>query len=166
MPIILLLLGLPLVEIALFVLVGQAIGLWPTLALVVLAAVAGVFLVRVNGLQALMRMRASIAAGEDPVGPMAHGALSVVAGILLIVPGFFTDALGLLLLLPPVQTALIARVAARARVRATRRATPHGPRAAGARTIEGEFERIDDPAASGPSAPSGPRSRSGWTRPD
>jgi len=159
MPIILLLLLLPLVEIALFVLVGQAIGLWPTLALVVLAAVAGMLLVRVNGLQALMRMRASVEAGENPVGPMAHGALVVLAGVLLILPGFFTDALGLLLLIPPVRTALIARVAARVRVRAATRAAPYGSRPASARTIEGEFERIDDDTAAGPPG------RSGWTRP-
>lgn len=159
MPIFLVLLGLPLVEIALFVLVGQAIGLWPTLALVVLAAVAGMLLVRVNGLQALMRMRASVEAGEDPVGPMAHGALVVLAGVLLILPGFFTDALGLLLLVPPVRAALIARVGARVRVRAATRASPYGQRPASAQTIEGEFERIDD------DTPSGPPGRSGWTRP-
>jgi UPF0716 protein FxsA len=159
MPIFLMLLGVPLVEIALFVLVGQAIGLWPTLALVVLAAVTGMFLVRVNGLQALMRMRASVEAGEDPVGPLAHGALVVLAGVLLILPGFFTDALGLLLLIPPLRTALIARVGARVRVRAATRSSPYGPRRASAHTIEGDFERIDD------DTPSGPPGRSGWTRP-
>jgi UPF0716 protein FxsA len=159
MPIFLVLLGLPLVEIALFVLVGQAIGLWPTLALVVLAAVAGMLLVRVNGLQALMRMRASVEAGEDPVGPMAHGALVVLAGVLLILPGFFTDALGLLLLVPPLRTVLIARVGARVRARAAMRSSPHGPRRASAQTIEGEFERIDEDTSPGPPG------RSGWTRP-
>jgi UPF0716 protein FxsA len=162
MLIFLLLLGLPLVEIALFVVVGGAIGLWPTLALVVLSALAGVVLVRVNGLQTLLRTRSSLEAGEDPVPAMAHGALRVLAGLLMILPGFITDALGLMLLLPPVRSTVIARTGMRL-VRAGRmRAASAGPapRQAGAQTIDGEFERVDDEPPSG-AAPGS----SGWTRP-
>ncbi len=151
------LLGLPLVEIALFVVVGGAIGLWPTLGLVVLAAVAGVALIRLHGFQALAGMRRSIEAGEDPVGPLAHGALVVLAGLLLIVPGFFTDALGIALLLPPVRRFVIARIGARVSVRMQGRAGPRRP--AGQETIDGEFEYLDD------TPPPGPPGRSGWIQP-
>jgi len=153
--ILVLLLGLPLVEIALFVLVGDAIGLWPTLLAVVLSAVAGVAIVRLRGFRALMQMRASLEAGEDPAGPLAHGALTVLAGLLLIVPGFFTDAVGLLLLSPAVRGALIARAGARLRVRAAAR---RRERPAAAEVIEGEYETVED-------TPRRPAGRSGWTRP-
>ena len=62
---------------------------------------------RWQGMRALDRLRASLEAGGDPVGPIAHGALILVAGMLLIMPGFFTDALGLLLLIPAVRAQLI-----------------------------------------------------------
>ena len=98
--------GLPIVEIALFILVGGAIGVLPTLMLVVLAAVVGIGIVRMQGLTALARLQETVDRGGDPVGPIADGALKAIAGLLLMVPGFLTDALGLLLLLPPVRRAL------------------------------------------------------------
>ena len=73
----------------------------------ILAAFAGLALIRWQGMQALGRLRASARRGADPVGPIAHGALIFVAGMLLLVPGFFTDALGLLLLVPAVRHRLI-----------------------------------------------------------
>ena len=73
---------------------------------------------RWQGLQALDRLRASVQTGGDPVGPIAHGALILVAGVLLVLPGFFTDTLGLLLLIPPVRALLIRWGASRVTVRA------------------------------------------------
>ena len=150
--------GLPIVEIALFIKVGGAIGLLPTLALVVLSAVIGTALVRWQGMQALGRLKASLEAGGDPRGPIAHGALILVAGVLLITPGFFTDILGLLLLIPAVRAQLIRWGASKATVRAasfvrTRRPAP-GP----GDTIEAEYEIVDEgkPRRQG---------RSGWTQP-
>lgn len=99
----LLVLLLPLIEIAGFVLVGGAIGVLPTLGLVLASAVLGVILLRVQGLGTLVRARAEMAADGDPGRALAHGAMVVIAAILLIVPGFFTDILGLLLFLPPVR---------------------------------------------------------------
>jgi len=99
MPILLFLVLIPLVEIALFVAVGGWIGVWPVLALVVLAALAGVAILRgrLAQLQALTRIP------EDPARLLAGGAMTAVGAALLIIPGFLTDALGLVLLLPPVQ---------------------------------------------------------------
>ena len=73
---------------------------------------------RWQGMRALDRLRASVETGGDPVGPIAHGALILVAGMLLVLPGFFTDTLGLLLLIPPVRALLIRWGASRATVRA------------------------------------------------
>ena len=95
--------ALILAEIALFVWVGGQIGVWAVLALVVLSALGGVLALRgrLGSLPALAR------GGAAPGRLLVAGALSVVGAGLLILPGFLTDAMGLALLLPPVQRALI-----------------------------------------------------------
>jgi UPF0716 protein FxsA len=95
------LLALPFLEIADFVIVGRQVGVLATLALVVAAAVAGTILLRVQGLGMLARVRAELDAGRDPGRELANGVMLLLAGILLLIPGFVTDILGLLLLLPP-----------------------------------------------------------------
>jgi UPF0716 protein FxsA len=153
--------GLPVVEIALFIEVGGAIGLVPSLLIVILSAVAGTAIIRLQGLRALDRLRTSVQDGGDPVGPIAHGALVLVAGVLLLVPGFFTDAMGLLLLIPAVRAQVIRWGASRLTVQAasfvqTRRGPAPGPRD----IIDADYEIVDE-------TPDQPRRRgsSGWTRP-
>ncbi|MBM1220733.1 FxsA family protein [Ponticoccus sp. SC2-23] len=90
----------PLIEIALFIQVGGLIGLWPTLLIVILTAIAGTFLVRTQGFQAIQSLRRSLSELDDPTVHLAHGAMILVSGALLLTPGFFTDAVGFLLLVP------------------------------------------------------------------
>lgn len=97
------LLLLPLLEIAGFVVVGKQIGALATVGLVMLSTVAGSALLRHQGLGAMNRARAAMDAGKDPGLQLANSAMAVVAAILLIVPGFITSAIGLLILLPPVR---------------------------------------------------------------
>jgi len=149
--------GMPIVEIALFIKVGGAIGVLPTLALVVLSAVVGTALVRWQGMQALGRLKTSLEAGGDPRGPIAHGALILVAGLLLIAPGFFTDALGLLLLIPAVRAQLIRWGASKATVRAASFVRTGRPAPGPGDVIEADYEIVDE----GPAR----RGRSGWTQP-
>ena len=92
--------ALPLIEIAGFVLVGSRIGVLPTIGLVLASAFAGVLLMRVQGLGILSRIRADMAAGRDPGRQVVHGMMIAVAGLLLLIPGFFTDIVGLLLFVP------------------------------------------------------------------
>ena len=154
----LILLALPIVEIALFIEVGGWIGLWPTLGLVLLSAGAGMALMRHQGLAALRRLQARLEDGGDPVGPIAHGALILLGGLLLLVPGFFTDALGLLLLIPAVRELLIRHGAARVTVRAARFGrSPSRPPPRSSEAIDAEYEVVED---AGPRRPG----RSGWTR--
>ncbi|MBO9100409.1 MULTISPECIES: FxsA family protein [Rhizobium] len=94
---------LPLVEIAGFVVVGKAIGIWATLGLVVLSVVVGAFLLRSQGLSILRRLSMASRDGAAPARDLVHGAMVVVAAFLLLVPGFFTDILGLLLFIPGVR---------------------------------------------------------------
>jgi len=100
---ILLMLALPLIEIAGFVVVGGAIGVLPTIALVIATGVAGTILLRIQGFGTLNRIRGMLEAGCDPSRELAHGLMILVAGILLIIPGFVTDLGGILLFLPPVR---------------------------------------------------------------
>jgi UPF0716 protein FxsA len=93
----------PILEIAVFILVGQQIGLGLTLALILATAVIGVILLRQQGFHVLERLREDVNAGRTPAATMAHGVMVLVAGVLLLTPGFVTDAIGLLLFVPAVR---------------------------------------------------------------
>jgi UPF0716 protein FxsA len=96
----------PVIEIALFVVVGSRIGLGPTLLIVIVTAVLGASLVSRQSRTEWARVRADFAAGVFPGRPLAHSAMILVAGTLLITPGFLTDAIGFSLLIPGVREAL------------------------------------------------------------
>ncbi len=101
---------LPLVEIALFIQVGGLIGTLPTVLLVVATAAAGIALLRHQGLATLRRAQDTLGRGEVPALSLLEGAALLVAGALLLTPGFLTDALGFLLLIPPLRRRLLARL--------------------------------------------------------
>lgn len=96
----------PVAEIALLVFVGQRIGLAATLLIVVLTAVVGSAVVARQGKGQVRQVREAIDAGGFPGRELAHGALILVAGVLLLTPGFMTDAIGFLLLVPSVREVL------------------------------------------------------------
>lgn len=134
--------------------VGGYIGALPTIALVMLTAVVGVFLLRLQGLATLTRGLGRLQGGQLPAREVAEGLLLAVAGALLITPGFVTDAGGFLLLLPPVRAALAERLLSRVVVAGTGPGPGGGPGPSpgpdGARVrgviIEGEFESHTDSA--------------------
>lgn len=94
------LLGLPLIEIALFIVVGQAIGVLPTLLGIVATAIIGALVLRWQGVAALREMQFRLQRGEVPARQMGDAMLIGLGGLLLLLPGYFTDLIGLLLLLP------------------------------------------------------------------
>jgi UPF0716 protein FxsA len=148
----------PLIEIALFIEVGSLIGLWATLLIVVLTAIAGTYLVRSQGLAELSRVQSSFNSMRDPTRPLAHGAMILFSGALLLTPGFFTDAVGFALLVPAVRDKVMQAVAARITVRQAG-FQPRAPQRDD--VIDGEFEVHDTDA---PPRTGGPRPPSGWTR--
>lgn len=103
MPLIIAFLLIPIAEIWLFVKVGEEIGAWQTVGLVIAMAVAGAILVRIQGFTALNRARAAMAAGEFPSKALFDGLCVLIAGFLLIIPGFLSDILGILLFIPPLR---------------------------------------------------------------
>lgn len=164
---------LPIVEIALFVLIGGEIGVWATLALVVLAGVAGVALIRQQGTRAALDLQQSLNGLRDPLQPIAHRTLLLIAGLLLIVPGFLTDALALLLLVPAVRRLILGRFSAGPSSMRFSYGFPHGSAASrDDGTIDGEYVIHDDPylpkdgadPSSGSDKKSGDGGKSGWTR--
>jgi UPF0716 protein FxsA len=159
MRLLLLFLAVPVIEIALFIQVGGLIGLWPTLAIVVLTAVLGSWLVRTQGLRELARLQASFSELRDPTEPLANGAMILVAGVLLLTPGFFTDALGFALLAPPLRLAVFRWIRARIKVQGfTMGPAPSGTHNnTGGPVIDGEFEDVTSKKAP-------THASSGWTR--
>ena len=155
--------AVPIIEIALFIQVGGLIGLWPTLAIVVLTAFLGTWLVRAQGRLAIRDLQNSFSRLDNPSEPLAHGAMILISGVLLLTPGFFTDVVGFALLAPPIRSAVFAWVRSRVTVahfemgsdqRAQR---PAGPDNAPKDVIDGEFTEV--PNDKNPNHPG-----SGWTR--
>ena len=112
---------LPLVELAVFVLVADWIGILEAFLLLVVITIGGVFIVRHQGLGVWRRVRAQLSAGTVPAVELVDGLLILVAGLLLIFPGYVTDAVGLLLLLPPVRGLVRGRLRKRYSVRVASR---------------------------------------------
>ncbi len=138
----------PFIEIYLLIEIGSVIGAPWTILLVVLTAALGAWLVRLQGLAALGRLQASINQGGLPAGEILEGVMLLVAGALLLTPGFFTDAVGFAVLTPPLRRRLAAAIVRRGVVSVA--GAPggdpfagRGP-SAGRDPLEGEFRRMDD----------------------
>nr|WP_255720412.1 FxsA family protein [Acuticoccus kalidii] len=98
------LLIIPISEIAVFLVVGEAIGVLPTIALVVITAVIGAALLKQQGLQAFQRLQDDIRERRVPAASIGHALTVAIAGVLLLTPGFITDTVGFLLFIPAVRT--------------------------------------------------------------
>lgn len=134
-------------EIYLLIKVGGIIGAAPTVFLVVFTAVLGAFLLRQQGLYTLNKVQLALARGELPTLAMLEGVVLILSGALLLTPGFFTDALGFLGLVPPLRQALIRALLTRGMVSAMGGAynQRHPPHQQGDQhTLEGEYRREDD----------------------
>lgn len=112
-----LLVVVPLVELYVIIQVAQQIGGLSTIGLLILSSVIGGWLLRVEGFGVVRRFRSDVMAGRLPAAPLVDGLLILVGGLLMLVPGFVSDTLGLLLLLPPVRLLARKTVLRRAQVR-------------------------------------------------
>ena len=134
--------AVPLIEIALFIQIGGFLGLFPTLAIVVLTAIAGTYLVRGQGLSVLTQLQSSFREMNDPSEPLAHGAMILFSGSLLLTPGFFTDFIGFLLLIPNVRAAVFQKVRERINIHKTNFETRFS---SSQNVYEGEYESVSNP---------------------
>lgn len=155
-----LLIAVPVVELSVLVAAADRIGVLSAVALVILASIVGAWIARREGLAALQRLRTALDAGRRPVREVFDGACILVAGAMLILPGFVTDLVGVVLLLPPLRALLYRVLGRRLELRAARGARPRsGPGRAGpVDAIEGRYEEIEPPS---PPPADGPQ-RGGW----
>ena len=136
--------AVPIIEIALFIQVGGAIGTWPTLGIVVLTAIIGTSLMRAQGRLAMGNLQRSFAELDDPTEPLAHGAMVLISGVLLLTPGFFTDAMGFALLIPAVRSAVFHYLRKRVKVQSFSMGSgPMHQAHTDSDTIAGELYEID-----------------------
>lgn len=143
----------PVLELAVFIEVGRFIGVLPTLLLMIFTSIVGVLLLRVAGFSTALRARAALARGELPAQEVGQGLMMGLGGGLLVLPGFITDVLGILCLMPITRRIFVLGIQRYAQRRGHRtaeaandagprpfvdKAMPHKPE-----IIEGEFERRD-----------------------
>ncbi|MEO1492456.1 MAG: FxsA family protein [Pseudomonadota bacterium] len=152
----LLLVAIPIIEIALFIEVGGWIGTWPMVGIVILTAIVGSAMLRQQGLGVLHSMQERLAGGENPGRLLADGAMILFAGALLLTPGFFTDAVGFLLLLPPVRTAVWNWAAPRFKTVHVQTGFtmgaggPRRPMGPDGQTVDGTYEEVHPGSGPGP----------------
>lgn len=150
--------AVPLIEIYLFITVGGAIGTWPTLGIVLITAIIGSSLVRSQGAREMQKLRGSFSEMQDPTEPLANGAMILFSGALLLTPGFFTDAVGFALLIPPVRAAVFKWGKSRVNVASFQMGpNPNHSRRPDDSVIDGEFEEVKTSKSDRPS---------GWTKLD
>jgi UPF0716 protein FxsA len=164
----------PILEIGVFIQVGKWIGLWPTLGGIVMTALIGVALVRYQGFSVLKKAQSSVNEGRFPVAEVFDGLCLFIAGALLLMPGFLTDIVGFLLLVPPVRAILRrivgSRMVASGRVEVWADGPPPPSRNRGGIIIDADYEhvpeeplhrKLDEP---GPEEKADRRSGSPWRK--
>lgn len=136
-------LTIPLIEIYVMIQIGSVIGAGWTVLSIIATAVIGAFIIRWQGFGVYRRMERSMSAGELPAMEMLEGLALLIAGLLLLTPGFITDSLGFLLLVPPIRKKLVLGMLKKYFIQQV------GPGASSAghgdhRPIEGDYRRLDD----------------------
>ena len=129
---------IPIIEISLFIEIGSIIGSFYTIILIFVTAIVGVFFVRQQGISTFQKLTSQLQNLETPVQTMFEGLVILISGVLLITPGFFTDALGFLGLIPFSRIIFIKLVASYILSRYGKRSNQNE------NTIEGEFIDIDE----------------------
>ena len=143
--ILLIFVGIPLVEVYLFIEVGKEIGALATVLLCITTAVIGSAMVRAQGISTMARFQQEMAAGQMPATTMMEGFALMLGGILLITPGFFTDAIGFLCLIPLTRRAVISRFINKMVVTRSHFSSYHSHlQPKDPDVIEGEFRNHDD----------------------
>lgn len=117
----------PMIEIGLFIVMGQTIGLWPTLLGIIVTALIGSAIIRNQGLSLISDIQRHMQAGKLPAMQLFEGLLIGIAGALLLTPGYFTDTIGFLFLVPPLRQALYAYLKTKVKVETFTGGSGYGP---------------------------------------
>lgn len=149
------LLALPLIEIAVLIMVGSSIGVLVTIGLVILTGILGMVLLRLQGFSVLSRIRNEMDRGQVPDKSLADAAMIALAALFLILPGFVSDVVGILLFLPPVRAFLRSVIGKRVTI----------VRASGRARSGSEHDVVDLDPAEYRRTGSGPNGSSPWQIP-
>jgi UPF0716 protein FxsA len=141
----LLFIAIPLVELYFLIKVGVEIGAFPTLFLTLFTALLGAWMVRRQGFTTLNRVRDSMQRGEVPALQMMEGTVLLLCGFMLLLPGFVTDSVGFVLLIPPLRRWLLTSGLQRAGILHPIPPGHPGDATGKYRIIEGDYRREDDP---------------------
>lgn len=144
MPFLIIFILIPLLEIAAFLHIGGEIGVWPTVLIALLTAMLGGMIIKYQGFITTQGIREAIARGETPLPELFDGLCLVAAGALLITPGFVTDTIGFLLLVPPVRAFIRKQVGKRVTGQTNIHTQSHTYQQQDSGIIEGDYERVDD----------------------
>lgn len=151
----------PVIELNVLIRVGESLGSWTTVGLVLFTAVVGVSLVRSQGISTLMQVQKKLARGEAPGQEIVEGMMLAMAGLLLLIPGFVTDFIGLLLLTPITRIPVAGFLYKRMQLKVSRQGGfhagfgTHNPRPPfgddpfkrdEGNTFDGDYERKPDPS--------------------
>lgn len=153
LPLVLVFVAFPLLELALLIKSGEMIGFWPTIAILVVSAALGMIVIREQGLSMVGRMFAAMNEGQFPLEPLLDAYALVMAGFLLIMPGLISDALGLLLLITPLRRLSINWALSGLVGRPQAASDSRAPKVRRPTVIEGTYERIDEHDARGKDDP-------------
>lgn len=99
--------GIPIIEVILFITIGKYIGLWNTIFIIIITGIIGAILVKSQGISTLKKGLEEIKSNKIPMLPMIEGIAIVIAGAFLLTPGFLTDTLGAILLIPPLRLKIV-----------------------------------------------------------
>jgi len=138
---------IPLIEIYILIQVGSVIGAGWTIFSVVFTAVLGAYLIRRQGFSTFQRFQGKLQTGEIPAREMVDGFCLLIAGAFLMTPGFFTDAMGFALLVPPIRTLIYKRIGKSAHIHVVRPGHPGQQRPHSNdpdSPIEGDYKKLDD----------------------
>jgi len=159
----------PIAEIATFIQVGDVIGLWPTLGIILLTAFLGTGLLRYQGMATLNQAQLSLNDGELPLTPVIHGVFLLIAGLLLLTPGFITDAVGFGLFIPPLRLFIakwaIGKFKNSPHAGSQPNTTANGRPAGSSTIIEGEFTIADGEGDGAPGSEKSPKIGTGSNSP-
>ena len=128
----------PLLELYILIQIGGLIGVMPTIVICIITAIAGAALMRYQGLRTITSLQVKLAHGEFPAQDLLEGVVLLSGGVLLLTPGFFTDVLGFICLVPKFRSIIARRFG---------KLIVHGSAAYSDRrsvTLEGEFQREDN----------------------
>lgn len=135
-------LALPILELIVIIKVGSAIGALNTIALLLLSSFAGVVTMRVQGFTTLMKLQSKLQTRQSPAKELVESSLILVGGVMLFVPGFITDVVGLIFLLPPLRRLIANWMIARGSVSMFGNIPTSRFRQSSGQVFEGDFEEI------------------------